>query len=42
MGVDVLLVTHKPAFIEHADLAYRCEEDVHEDGTRRLGIRSIR
>jgi len=42
MGVDVLLVTHKPAFVEHADVAYRCEEIVEADGLRRLNIRSIR
>lgn len=42
MGIDVLLVTHKPAFLEHADTAYRCEEIAEPDGTRRLNIRSLK
>lgn len=42
MGIDVLLVTHKPAFLEHADVAYRCEETVETDGTRRLNVRSLK
>jgi len=32
MGFDVLLVTHKPAFLEHAQTAYRCTEEVEDDG----------
>jgi len=43
MGVDILLVTHKQAFLDHADVAYRCSEIVDEDGTtRRLALRSIK
>lgn len=42
MGIDVLLVTHKPSFLEHADVAYRCEEIVEADGTRRLNVRSLK
>lgn len=33
MNMDILLVTHKPAFTDHADLAYRCAETI--DGTSR-------
>lgn len=32
MGFDVILVTHKPAFIEHAHVAYRCTEETEPDG----------
>lgn len=42
MGIDILLVTHKPAFLDHADVAYRGEEITETDGTRRLGIRCIK
>lgn len=43
MGVDVLLVTHKQAFLEHANQAYRCAEVVGDDGTtRHLTLRSIK
>ena len=43
LGVDILLVTHKQAFLDHANVAYRCSEVVEEDGsTRRLSLRSIK
>jgi hypothetical protein len=43
IGVDLLLVTHKPAFLDHAHQAYRCAEEVGSDGTTRwLTLRSIR
>lgn len=42
MGIDVLLVTHKQAFLEHADVAYRCEEVSEADGSRRLSVRSLK
>lgn len=43
LGVDILLVTHKQAFLDHANAAYRCSEVVEEDGsTRRLALRSIK
>lgn len=29
---DIILVTHKPAFLEHAHAAYRCTEEVESDG----------
>lgn len=40
--IDVLLVTHKPAYLEHADTGYRCEEVVEPNDTRRLAIRSLK
>jgi hypothetical protein len=42
MGISVLLVTHKPAFVDHADTAYKCSEIVADDATRRLGLGSIK
>lgn len=42
MGIDALLVTHKQAFLEHADTAYRCEEVTEGDGTRCLSVRSLK
>jgi chromosome segregation ATPase len=37
---DILLVTHKTAFLEHATVAYRCSELVEDDGvTTHLGLR---
>jgi hypothetical protein len=40
---DILLVTHKQGFLEHADQAYRCTEVVSEDGkTRHLTLRSVK
>jgi chromosome segregation ATPase len=32
LGFDILLVTHKPSFLDHADTAYRCTEEVEADG----------
>lgn len=43
MGLDVLLVTHKQGYLDHADTAYRCMETVEDDGvTRSLSLRSIK
>jgi hypothetical protein len=43
MGIDVLLVTHKQAFLEHADQAYRCSEVEGPDGTtRHLTLRGLK
>ena len=33
-GFSILLVTHKPSFLEHADRAYRASEQKHHTGTR--------
>lgn len=32
LGFDILLVTHKAAFLDHADTAYRCSEEIEPDG----------
>jgi hypothetical protein len=43
LGVDLLLVTHKPAFLDHAHQSYRCTEEIGDDGTTRwLALRSIK
>jgi hypothetical protein len=42
MGVDVLLVTHKPEFLDHADHAYMGHEEALDGGYKRLGLRHIR
>jgi DNA repair exonuclease SbcCD ATPase subunit len=42
-GIDVLMVTHKSAFLDHADCAYQGHTMVEEsDGTWSLGLRKIR
>lgn len=41
MGFDVLLVTHKAPFLEHADVSYRCTEVVEDDGSTHLALRGI-
>ncbi len=41
MGFDVLLVTHKIAFLDFADNGLRAEDDQLEDGTRRLALRRL-
>jgi hypothetical protein len=40
MGLDVLLVTHKHTFLDHADKSYRCSEVILEDDSRHLELRS--
>ena len=40
--VDILLVTHKHALLDHADHAYQGSEDVADDGSWSLGIRRLR
>ena len=43
LGVDLLLVTHKPALLESADHSYRCTDVVESDGvTRHLSLRSLK
>ena len=37
-GISILLVTHKQAFLDHADVAYRGTEVVETDGTRYLRL----
>lgn len=41
-GVDILLVTHKSAFLEHATHAFQGFEDTADDGSWSLGLRRIR
>lgn len=40
MGLDIVLVTHKPSFAEHADQAYRCSR-VEEGGTEHLKVKRL-
>jgi ABC-type lipoprotein export system ATPase subunit len=41
LNLDLLLVTHKPPFLDHANRSYRCTEEVGDDGvTRWLSLRS--
>jgi DNA repair exonuclease SbcCD ATPase subunit len=42
MGFDILLVTHKTAFLEHVEHVFRVEGVENEDGTSRLTIRSLK
>jgi ABC-type lipoprotein export system ATPase subunit len=43
MGVDILLVTHNPSFLDHADISYRAENSGGEEKDRRkLAVRKIR
>ena len=42
MGVEVLLVTHKQGFLDHADMAYQGTEVTDGDGASRLAVREVR
>jgi chromosome segregation ATPase len=43
LGVDLLLVTHKPVLLEHADRSYRCTDVAEDDGvTHHLSLRSLK
>lgn len=42
MGIDVLLVTHKPAFLDHANVTYRCSEVIEDDGARSLVLEGVK
>jgi hypothetical protein len=37
-GIAILLVTHKPAFLDHAAIGYKGTEVLAEDGTRHLRL----
>lgn len=39
LGFDIVLVTHKPAFVDHAHGAYRCTEEHEEDGSSYVVLR---
>jgi hypothetical protein len=41
IGTDVLMVTHKSAFLDHADLAYQGSEVCLQDGSRHLTIKVV-
>ena len=41
-GMSILLVTHKQAFLDHADSAYQGHEVLAEDGSTSLGLRRLR
>ena len=41
-GIDILLVTHKQAFLDHANLAYQAMLDPGDGGTWSLGLRRLR
>lgn len=38
MKVPILMITHKPAYLDHAQTAYRCQE-VEEGGQRRIELK---
>lgn len=43
LKIDILLVTHQQGFVDHATRAYRCSEEVFEDGaSRRLALRCLK
>jgi chromosome segregation ATPase len=39
MGVPLLMITHKPAYLDHATRAYRCSEVTSDDGVRQLQLK---
>lgn len=39
LGIPILLIIHKPAYLDHADVAYRGQEELNENGTRSLQLR---
>ena len=41
-GIDFLLVSHKQAFLDHADTAYQGQAVVEDDGSWNLGLRRVR
>lgn len=41
-GIDMLMITHKQSFLDHARQAYQGFEATQEDGTWSLGLRRIR
>lgn len=42
-GIDILLVTHKQAFLDHAEMAYQGHEaNAGDDGSWSLGLRKLR
>lgn len=41
-GIDLLIITHKQSYLDHASTAYHGSEEAQTDGTRSLGLRRIR
>jgi len=41
-GIDILYVSQKQAFLDHADIAYQAGSDMHADGMGALSLRQIR
>ena len=41
-GIDILYVSQKQAFLDHADIAYQAGSDLHSDGMGALSLRQIR
>ena len=41
-GIDLLLITHKQSYLDHAQVAYHGFEDTHPDNTWSLGLKRIR
>jgi ABC-type thiamine transport system ATPase subunit len=40
--IDVLLVTHKQAFLDHAQVAYQGTEEFRDDGSWSLALKRLR
>lgn len=40
-GIDILYVSQKAAFTDHADIAYQAGSEVHDDGTWSLNLRRV-
>lgn len=41
-GIDLLMITHKQAYLDHANVAYLGTEEAQGDGTWSLGLKRIR
>jgi ABC-type thiamine transport system ATPase subunit len=41
-GINLLMITHKQSYLDHAKVAYQGVEDTEEDGSWSLGLRRIR
>lgn len=41
-GIDLLMITHKQSYLDHAANAYQGIEETEDDGTWSLGLRRIR
>lgn len=41
-GIDLLVITHKQSYLDHATTAYHGSEETQPDGTWSLGLRRIR